>query len=178
MITRTSTALLILVSGFLAPIDTSAQGPDPIPAIRQQYASINRNVAKYRKVKKELTGFSTEGGELIAWFKGRSIMKLAATYLGESGRATEEYYYWNDKLIFVFRKDSRYDKPLSGKVVSTTENRFYFNDRGMIRWIDENGKQVGLDVPEYHDKQVEYLKNSKEFSDGARSKNHTIESEP
>jgi hypothetical protein len=178
VIKRTSSAALVLISVLCASPVINAQSTDPIPEIRRQYTSINRNIAKYQKVKKELAGFSAEGGELVAWFKGPSIMKIAATFYGESGRATEEYYYSNDKLIFVFRKDSRYSQPLSGKVVSTTENRFYFKNDKLIRWIDGNGKQVGLDAPEYHDKQVEYLKNSKEFSDGARSKNRTIESGP
>lgn len=155
-----------------------AQTSDPIETIRQHYTQINRNAPNYRKVKKSLAGFSAEGGEMIAYFHGPTIMKIVATFFGETGRATEEYYYWDGKLIFVFRKDSRYSQPLSGKVVASTEDRFYFNNDKLIRWIGENGKEVPADSANYGEKQNEYLKTSKQFSDGARSAKPTIEDEP
>jgi len=95
-------------------------------------------------------------------------MKIAATFFGETGRSTEEYYYWDGKLIFVFRREARYDKPLSGKIVATKESRLYFKDDKMIRWIDENGKEVAAGSTEFAEKEKEYLQSSKEFSEGAR----------
>ncbi|MEK6333627.1 MAG: hypothetical protein AABM67_01685 [Acidobacteriota bacterium] len=160
---------------FAFPAGSVAQSADPIASIRQHYAQINRNAALYKKVKKELSGFSAEGGELLAYFHGPSVMKIVATFFGESGKASEEYYFWDGQLIFVLRKDFQYNKPLSGKVIRTTENRFYFNSGKLIRWIDENAKEVGSDAPTYQEKQKEYLETSKQFSDGAGSKNPTIE---
>jgi hypothetical protein len=172
---RISAVVLIVLFGVLASYEANAQGPDPIQTIRQQYTSINRSAAKSQKVKKELLGFSAEGGELVAYLKGPSIMKIAATYFGETGRATEEFYYSNDKLIFVFHKDSRYDQPLSGKVVATTENRYYFKDDKLIRWIGEDGKQVPATAPEFAQVESRLLASSKQFVEGAQSKNPTIE---
>lgn len=172
----------ILVSGILTNIAgslstaASLQTEDPIQSIRRHYAEINRSAAKYRKVKKELSGFSTEGGGLVAYFEGPSIMKITATFYGETGRATEDYYYQDGKLIFVLRTDYRYNKPLSGKIVRTTLNRFYFSNDRLIRWIDESGKQVASEKSEYQDKQKDYLQTSKQFSEGARSSKSTIES--
>lgn len=160
---------------LFASVVINAQSTDPIRTIRQQYATINRNAARYQKVKKELMGFSAEGGELIAYFSGPSIVKIAATFYGEIGRATDEYYYSNDKLIFVFRKHSHYSGQLSGKVVRITENRYYFKDDKLIKWIGENGKQVAATTPEFNAKETEYLASSKQFTEGARSKNPTIE---
>jgi hypothetical protein len=170
----------MLVSAVLTniaePLSASAQVEDPIESIRRHYAAINRSTAKYKKVKKELSGFSAEGGQMVAYFAGPSIMKIAATFYGESGKASEEYYYHGDQLIFVLRTDYQYSQPLSGKVVKTTLNRFYFSGDKLIRWIDENGKQVASDKSEYQDKQKDYLENSKLFTEGARSKKTTIES--
>lgn len=163
---------LLVLTGLSCLAPARAQTEDPIESIRKQYSTINSKVPTYRKVKKNLTGFSAEGGELVAWFHGPSIMKLTATFLGEMGRATEEYYFWNGKLIFVFRQDSNYSKPLSGKVVSKKENRYYFANDKLIRWIDENGKQAEPTAAT----ESEYLKNSKEFSEGAKSKSRTVES--
>lgn len=150
------------------------QGVDPIETIRQHYAAINKNVTLYRRVKKNLPGYSEEGGELIAYFHGPTIMKIAGTFFGETGRSTEEYYYWDGKLIFVFRREARYDKPLSGKTVATKENRLYFKDDKMIRWIDENGKEVAAGSTEFADKEKEYLQSSKEFSERARGVGPTV----
>lgn len=171
-------AIIVLLSGISGLSKTRAQTQDPILAIRQQYASINRNVAKYRKVKKELLGFSAEGGELVAYLKGPSIMKISATFYGEMGRSVEELYYWNDRLIFVFRKQLNYSAPLSGKVTSTRENRYYFKDDKLIRWIGEDGGLVAANAPEFGQSEQRLLESSKELIDGARSKNPTIEAVP
>ena len=151
------------------------QTTDPIESIRQHYTNINQNAARYRRVKKTLSGYSAEGGELVAYSHGPTVMKMVATFFGETGRAVEEYYFWNGQLIFVFQTDNRYDKPF-GKVVRKTENRFYFKDDKLIRWIGENGKEVASDSAEYTTKQADYLKMSKQFVDGAKSKTNTIES--
>ena len=172
------TIAIVALSVLPAFALTSGQAEDPIASIRQHYAQINRNAVRYRKVKKELSGFSAEGGTLAAYFDGPNIMKIAATFFGETGKSYEEYYYWDGKLIFVLRKESRYSKPLSGKVIATTENRFYFKDDQMIRWINGRGKQIAASASEYSDKQKEYLDGSKEFTDGVRAKKATIESKP
>ena len=160
------TTLCLLVG--ISPLAAGAprQSQDPIESIRERYANINNKAATYRKVKKDLSGYSAEGGELVAYFHGPSIMKMVATFYGEMGRAMEEYYYWNGKLIFVLRQELRYDKPLSGKVVSKKENRFYFAGDRLVRWIDENGKQTEPTASAEN----QYLKSSKEFSEAARSK--------
>lgn len=157
-------------------IPTSSHAGDPISTIREQYATINKSVASYKTVKKELSGFSMGGGELVAYLDGPKIMKIVATHYGEKGKALEEYYYWDDQLIFVFRKESTYDKPGSGKVVHTAENRFYFANDQLVRWIDENAKQIASSNSEYQKKEKDYLQLSREFTEGARSQKSTIES--
>ena len=175
---RLSVVAIIVLFGCSAFLQTKAQSQDPVQAIRRQYAAINRNAAKYQKVKKELLGFSAEGGELVAYLSGPSIVKITATFFGEMGRATDEYYYSNDKLIFVFRKQSHYRAPLSGKVARTTENRYYFKDDKLIRWIGEDGKQVSTTAPEFTQGETRLLAGSRQFIEGARSKNPTIEDVP
>src|SRR5688572_24614158 len=61
--------LRLLTAGFvallfatLAPAAVPAQAKDPITAIRQHYTAINKRAARYRKFKKELSGYSLEGG--------------------------------------------------------------------------------------------------------------------
>jgi len=154
-----------------------AQTTDPIETIRQHYAAINRSAPTYRKVKKDLSGFSAEGGQLLAYFHGPTVMKIAATYFGEMGKTSEDFYYWDGKLIFVLRSEATYDKPLSGKVVKRVEDRFYFNNGKLIRWIGGDAKQMAADSPDYGTNETDYLKTSKQFSEGARGKGQTIESD-
>ena len=68
----------------------AAQSSDPIDSIRQHYAKINQNVKLYRRVKRNLSGFSAEGGELIAYFHGPTVMKMTATFFANV-RATIVY---------------------------------------------------------------------------------------
>ncbi|MCM3900917.1 MAG: hypothetical protein ND866_04360 [Pyrinomonadaceae bacterium] len=161
--------------GRVVPPYVTSQTEDSIPSIRRRYTAINKSIRKYRKVKKELSGFSLEGGELIAYFNGPRIVKTTAAYFGESGRAMEEYYYWNEKLIFVFRRDYTYNEPMSGKVVTTKSNRFYFGSDRLIRWIDENGKAKSSSDGEYQAKQRELLETSNKFLKAARSPEPVIE---
>lgn len=178
---RISAAVVIVLLGVLVSSEAKAQGaqgPDPIQTIRQQYAAINRGAVRYKKVQKELLGFSAEGGVLVAYLSGPSIVKISATFYGEIGRATDEFYYSNDKLIFVYRKHLHYSGQLTGKVVRTTENRYYFKDDKLIRWIGEDGKQVSTTAPEFGQAEARLLASSKQFVEGARSKNPTIEDVP
>ena len=83
-----ATLLIALACGIVGFAITQTE--KDIQSIRQAYAGTNRKLARYRKVKKELSGFSTEGGELF--ILTAMIVRINATYLGESGRAYEEYY--------------------------------------------------------------------------------------
>jgi hypothetical protein len=179
------TLLIIIASLFIAPVQArdsmtvlaqkSAPAKDEIASIRRQYATINKSLAKYKVVKKELAGFSTEGGEMSAYFDGAAIVKIAATYQGETGAASEDFYYSNGKLIFVFRKHETYDTPMSGKVVKTEESRFYFNNDKIIRLIDERGRQIAPGNKKSSEAQALYLSTSKLFTEGARSPQPMIE---
>lgn len=172
--------LVILLAAFfwiggLNCLAVPAQSDSSINTIRQQYAAINKRAARYRKVKKELSGFSLEGGELVAYFDGLAIVKIVATHYGEMGRTLEEYYYTNGKLIFAFEKVFHYTKPMSGKVVRTTEDRYYFSDDKLIRWMDENGKLPDTASEEAGAKLKDILENSNLFTAGTRSKSPTVE---
>jgi hypothetical protein len=178
-------SLLIVIGALFIPYvsvtngatlpSPASQVADAISSVRARYATINKSLRKYKTVKRELSGFSTEGGEAVAYFDGKAIMKIATTHLGETGRAFEDFYYWDEKLIFVYRKREAYDKPFSAKVISTTENRFYFSDDKLIRWIDENAKQVAPGGSEYQEQQDTYLRASQQLVEGARSRKTVIE---
>lgn len=151
------------------------QEKESITSIRERYAAVNKNLAKYRVVKKELSGFSTEGGELVAYFDGASVVKMAATHLGETGRSSEEFYYRDGELVFVFQRRETYDAPMSGRVLKKAEERLYFAGGRLIRWLDSRGRAVAPARGEYREAQARHLDSSRRFVEGARSGNSTIE---
>lgn len=151
------------------------QEKESISSIRERYAAVNKNLPKYRVVKKELSGFSAEGGELVAYVDGASVVKMAATHLGETGRSFEEFYYRGGGLVFVFYRRETYDAPMSGKVSKREEERFYFADGRLIRWLDQRGWAVAPGREEYREAQARHLESSRRFVEGARSKNSTVE---
>jgi hypothetical protein len=167
-------ALSSIVGGNSLAV-SQAQPEGAINNIRRQYSAINKLAARHKRVKKELSGFSLEGGQLVAYFDGPAIAKMVATHYGEMGRTSEEYYYSSGKLIFVFEKVFHYNKPMSGKVVRTVENRYYFDNDNLIRWIDEKGKQIDSSTEEFRSKQKDTLENSHRYAAGARSNNPSIE---
>lgn len=114
---------------------------------------------------------------MVAYFDGPTIVKVVATYYGETGKSLEEYYFADEKLIFVYRKESRYNRPLSGKVVHSFENRFYFAKDRLIDWRNSMGRPAPNGAADYQEKQDEFLQTARKFLEGARSKAATIEAE-
>jgi hypothetical protein len=143
----------------LLAADSSVE--EKVKSIRTKYATIEKGLKDARQVKRDLAGESAEGGELVAYFKDRSVEKLQASFLGETGKATEEYYFWNSELIFVLRVESHYTKPMSGVVKDKTEQRFYFADGKLIRWLDPQKKEVAAGIAE---RERELLASAKKYS--------------
>jgi hypothetical protein len=122
--------LTILCSGFCYgqnTVDTAK-----ISFIKTQFAEINKNLKSYKRIEKTDTAETTEGNGVLLYYKGSEIKKIAATYYGETGKALQEYYFFNKKLIFCYCVDYHYNKPFDvkggGKIASTTEERFYLDN--------------------------------------------------
>ena len=149
------------VTALVQAADSSVE--EKIKVIRGRYAEIESSLKNCRQVKRDLPGESTEGGELTAYLKDSSVRKLSAKFFGESGKALEEYYFWENQLFFVLRVDSAYTKPMSGVVKNKTEERFYFADGKLIQWLDAEKKPVALG-PEAEKRGRELLDSAKKYS--------------
>jgi hypothetical protein len=156
-------ALFIVAQGRAA--DSTVE--EKVKAIRARYDEVEKGLSQCKQVKRDLMGESTEGGELTAWLAGQSLRKLSAKFYGETGQALEEYYFWDDRLFFVLRVESRYDKPLSGVVKTKTEERFYFADGALIRWLDPAKKEVSPGV-KFDERGRDLFARAKEYTALAR----------
>ena len=155
----------LLGAASMGAADASVE--EKIKAIRARYDAIEKELKDCRQVKRDLPGESAEGGELTAWFKGATLRKLSARFFGETGKALEEYYFADNDLIFVLRVETHYTKPMSGVTKNKTEQRFYFADGKLIRWLNPDNKDVTTDAakPEH---EREFLAAAKKYSDLAR----------
>lgn len=106
--------------------------------IRAEYQRINRE--KLRAVETDPQSESSEGGEVKKYFSGDTLKKITTTYFGSIGKAVREYYFSGGQLFFAYVVISTYNKPMTGNVRKKEENRYYFHNGVMIRWLDENGK--------------------------------------
>ena len=158
--------LVLVIVWLLSAVSIGAADSgveEKIKAIRAKYAQIEKGLKTCRQVKRDLPGESAEGGELTAWFKDRSVTKLSATFFGEMGKADEEYYFWDSELIFVLRVESHYTEPMSGVVKNKTEERFYFNDEKLIRWLNSDKKEAANN-PSQAERERELLAAAKKYS--------------
>ena len=136
---------------------------EKIKAIRAHYSEIEGSLKRCKQVKRDLAGESAEGGELIGYLQDRTVRKLSATFMGETGKAVEEYYFWENQLIFVHRVESNYTKPMSGVVKNKTEERFNFPDGKLIHWLDAQGKDA-VTSAEKATREGELLASAKKYS--------------
>ncbi|MCX2486563.1 hypothetical protein [Pedobacter sp. MR2016-24] len=114
-----------------------------IKTIKAEYAAINNG--SFTKKKKDLSGLSAEGGELITYYKKLAVVKEHAILYGEMGKVEIDLYYNATGLFFVYKKETFYDQPMyvkGSKVKSLTQNRYYFHKGGMIRWIGTDHRTV------------------------------------
>jgi hypothetical protein len=114
-----------------------------IKNIRKEYASINSAFSSYNKKTITLFGESTQGAEITGYYdKDGNLRKITTCYYGETGKLLEEYYYYNSICFFVFSRDLSYEVSIYDnsdvKIARVDENRYYFRDEKLIRWISGN----------------------------------------
>jgi len=156
--------ILILFCLFVCTKVFSQSSPDSakINFIKTQFAEINKNLKSYKKIEKTDTAETTEGNEVLLYYKGNEIKKITATYYGETGKALQEYYFFNKKLIFCYFVDYHYNKPFTvkggGKIASTTEERFYVDNDKILMVKKRPSKSVYPTDPQKEAKRLLNLK--------------------
>ena len=168
---------LLLLLTLLLPITSHAA--DQAAQTRAHYAAVERAIPKATVVKRDLQGYSAEGGELTAYLQKGVPLKLVAKYYGESGQAAEEFYFWQGRLFFILRTSQRYEQPIGasakpGKIASREQERWYFKNGKLWRWIKPDGKIVESGA-EFDNQAENYLSLAREFLAGARGKAKVVE---
>ncbi len=166
---------LLLARALLVPVAACA---DEAALASARYAAVDKAVPRATVVKRELEGYSLERGELTAYFQKGVPLKFIAKHYGESGKTTDEFYFWQGRLFFVLSTGEGYDMPIGassspGKVVSRAQSRYYFKNGKLWRWIDDNGKPIESGA-EFKSHEKDQLTFAREMLAGARGKSKII----
>jgi hypothetical protein len=172
--TRSVLAVLLLLFAASLPANDSA-----ILEIRKEYKNIRDALPSLKKAELELSGYSAEGGRATAYRDSRKVIRLIRVELyGESGKVFEDFYYRNGSLIFALYESHRYNVPFyvtpetardaggvafDPKKTDITEDRYYFENGTMLRWIDENKQDVSTTSQEFKDSEQAILRFSNEL---------------
>jgi hypothetical protein len=131
-----------------------------IESIKSKYQKISSGIASYRKATKDIYGQSSEGGQAEVYYDGDNLKKMVITHFGEIGKQRTEYYVDGGKVFFIYIKRTMYDKPIyekGSKVLNIEEDRCYFFNDKMIRWIDKSKKIVNPSTDIFLSKEKELL---------------------
>lgn len=112
--------------------------------IQKEIHAIDSNTS-FESINVDVFGLSTEGGEVLALIDGGVMRKAIVTFYGETGKRTDEYYFENDRLIYLFRQNFEYDKPIyieGSTIAAKKEARFFFHEGQLIRWINPSNELV------------------------------------
>lgn len=127
-------SILILLFASTAVL---SQTEKQIVSIRAEVAAINNSAAKYDKKTKNIAGISTEGAEATYYLSGKGLKKIVVQIYGETFRATNEFYYGGEELIFAYQKFSRYNGSIGSKpppkIARIEEARLYRSGDQTIR---------------------------------------------
>lgn len=123
-------ALLLLPLGSFAQEDT-AHHRAVYQQIKEQEKTLVKTTATYED--------SPLVFSLTGWLKEGRIKKIVARS-SEDGAGTEEYYLENEKPLFVY---STYSRNHLSKAPQKVENRLYFRDGHIFKWLT-NDSTAGI----------------------------------
>ena len=156
-----------------------------ISDIRKEYQVIRQNLSTYDTTIISLLVESTERGQGVAYWDATKIKLIEVVWWGEMGKRKVQYYFDGGQLFFAISRDYEYNRPIywdeerakeigdkasfDEKKTEIRENRFYFQDGKLIRWINENNKEENIDSPAATKKESEL----KEHADEIKAKTKT-----
>lgn len=162
------TSLLTLLLYQLVVAQTASDAD--IRYIREQFKKINEQAGT--TAPKTFTIDEGEGGEVSIYTADSRMVKVTATFYGETGKLIEDYYFDDQGLIFVFVQEFSYNRPIyydkevakkneddewfDESKTEVEENRYYFKNEQLIRWLDPDKKEISSDHPQYPQKYMEY----------------------
>ncbi len=117
-----------------------------IEDIRQKFQIINQKDS-YKKIVLQNTEFlenmTDGGGELTGFYSHDTVYKIYERIGLSYGVLTTEYYYWDEKPIFIYFIEESFEQIIDsldgfigfdyyGKLIKQIETRYYYNNDSLI----------------------------------------------
>jgi hypothetical protein len=162
---------LLLLIVLSHQVYSQASVETAIQSIRSKFQKINAAAALAKPDTIQLEEYSTEGADMLVYKKNGLVIKLIVHAYGETGKSVDEYYMDDKGLIFGYIKKYDYNRPIywdkqkakenaddqwyDEKKTKITENRYYFKDEKLIRWIGPDKKQRPTTGKQFADAETE-----------------------
>lgn len=139
----------LFLAAALVATGPALAGSDPAALAREVTREVNGSLERL-----ERTAFRAQRpdvgypSEVRAWRDARGVRKVEATDLDDSGSVVTEYYFRDGALVFAYVAIKGWNG--DGREVTRVEQRQYFRDGAMTRWLAGMDKVPrAADDPEY-----------------------------
>ena len=131
-----------------------------ISDIKKQFMMINNNLSSYTKNRIKIDGISSEGAVADIYKNSAGLIELIKLKVfGEMGKSEDDYYFYDNKLIFVYQVDYTYNAPMYAegmfdeKKTKISRNRFYFINQKMVKWLNNKLEKVSPTSKKFKEKE-------------------------
>lgn len=162
---QTFLMLRILPFLMILNIPAFAQTENVLQHIRDRYQEINKNIQSYRVETVDIPGISTEGADVTGYFAGDTLQMIVEAVYGEMAKSRLEVYYDKGAPVFFYDREYRYEVPMYDSTfnehkMAIDEERTYFHQGKMVRWIDQKNRTFTVRNAAFIKKEQEYLESA------------------
>ena len=151
-------ALLFFAGG--TPVSAHAADPPEIKAIRARFNAINAGSKRY-KTRRRTVLWEEQSATCTGYYHNQVLIKILISTDTDDGRATEEYFFDNGQLIFVYEVSTARTKTGRKNIY---EERFYFVGERLVRWISDGKTLKPLDTDVARGSGQRRLRDSREYA--------------
>ncbi|MFY0645000.1 MAG: hypothetical protein JXR19_11080 [Bacteroidia bacterium] len=103
---------------------------------------------------------------LIRYYDGKKLKKAIVSFNGDREDLISEYYFKDDNLFFCFKVKKEYHKQkwddnYNSNDFNSLENRYYFKENNLIRWLNPEMKQMEMNSTRSIDVEKHVLSDAK-----------------
>jgi hypothetical protein len=149
--------------------DTGRVGPEISP-IKRDFNYIESNLASFARSQKKVAGLAADSAFAVVYEDETGVRKIRVRLSAGSDRKTMEFYYTAEQLIFAYVVT-----PQAAYGTVPDEERFYFQQGRMIRWLDGRRHAVPPDDSAFRRNEALLLCEGARLLQDARGPAPTIE---
>jgi hypothetical protein len=140
--------------------------------IRREYQEIESRREWLQTWRQEIEGSGAESAYANIWSEDGAIRLIRGRFHRDGHRQAVLLYYRHGELFFVHQLLKRIGP--GGEETTLDEQRFYFADGKLVRWLDGNRAGVPASTAEYAENERRLRELAAALMRGARSPNRSI----